>query len=534
MLILASISGIQDYLFQVRETGGKQARALRFRSLYIQLISESIGIRLLSAANLKSENIIFSAAGNIAIDAAGVTDDDLDRLHNELRAIEQWLRDKTHGRLRINVAMHHDPHQSLVQKYYAAQRKLQTIKMRNWMPIASAANKWQPHELLAASPPDWDLEADRDARFGQDVVQPNNDYIVFNRHIPDSDPEQGRDIVGLQAKFTSKRTVDGNALHVRDLSRLARHIPRENTTANGRIMEFVDLAKKSCGTPMLGVLKADADSLGIAISRQLENAVDLEPLRAMSRRLEEFFASDLDQQIQQDPRWSKLYTVFSGGDDLLLVGPWNIVLDFAGHLQQQFSQAFKDYKLTISAGVAIVKPKFPIRLAAQHAEQLLEQAKSGTKSQCAALGDVWKWEHHQTIIQAGKQLAKWVQLHKWVQLQIIQRGWLHTLLELALLRRDQANSNAAAGRSRRNPPEMATAYLAYHIARKWPKRNNSPRNEIQRAGDAARQWIDAVLDNFDQQATTSHIETNQLPAIIRYAMLATRLTEAQEINNECA
>ncbi len=55
MLILGDISGIQDFLFDVREPGGKQAAMLRFRSLRLQLVVEAIARRVLPAMQLTKQ-----------------------------------------------------------------------------------------------------------------------------------------------------------------------------------------------------------------------------------------------------------------------------------------------------------------------------------------------------------------------------------------------------------------------------------------------------------------------------------------------
>jgi CRISPR/Cas system-associated protein Cas10 (large subunit of type III CRISPR-Cas system) len=51
VLIAGTLSGIQEYLFAVPETGGGQAKLLRARSFRIQVISEAIALRLLRAAD---------------------------------------------------------------------------------------------------------------------------------------------------------------------------------------------------------------------------------------------------------------------------------------------------------------------------------------------------------------------------------------------------------------------------------------------------------------------------------------------------
>jgi CRISPR-associated protein Csm1 len=500
MLILADLSGIQDYVFQVREVGGRQARSLRFRSLYVQLIAEAIGVRLLRAVGLDADQLLFCAAGKLAIDGGRLTASQAPALHEEACRIESWLRDRMQGRLRLSVAIG-DSSDTGAESYHAASRYLQAAKLRSWSGLACTDRSWQPDRLLTVVPPDPDAEAERDADFGREVTDPAHRYVVLGEEGSGA----GFDVAGLSATLTA--TAGGQA-HV-DLTRLARHIP----TDAGQATEFVDLAARARGAPMLGVLKADADSLGQAIGRRLEGVKDLEPLRDFSSQLEDFFAWDLDRQMGSDARWRNLYTVFSGGDDVLLVGPWDIALDFAGHLQRLFARQFERDRLTLSAGIALIKPRFPIRLAAAQAEELLHAAKAekaphsgAPKDQCSAFGQIWKWRDHEAIISAGKRLAKWVDAGA------IRRGWLHTLLELALLRRGEQ-----PGRDPGMPADMAASRLAYHVGRNWPKPDD--RDPEKRA---ARQWIDSVAAEFDRFETTADVHTIYLPTIVRYAMLATR------------
>ncbi|HRP61801.1 MAG TPA: hypothetical protein PK400_00745, partial [Phycisphaerales bacterium] len=351
MLIVADLSGIQEYLFQVREVGGKQARSLRFRSFFIQLVSEAIAIRLLHATGLQEKHIIISAAGKIAIDGSGLTRETLSHVHDEARTIELWLRDNTHARLRVNIICHDGRDASMPEQYLAAGHALRNSKLRGWSRIAASSDGWQSSALLATAPPDPDAEADRDAVLGRQLAQSSNRYIVFENSKTSHLTGENWDVAGLRARFMQHAPTTDTGHYARQLDRLARHVPRDN----GEAIEFVDLAKRSRGAPMLAVLKADVDSLGQAITERLRNAANLEPLRNISNRLDNFFAHKLDRLMASDPQWKLLYTVFSGGDDLLLVGPWNTALDFAGHLHAQFMEQFRNDGLTLSAGVAIVK-----------------------------------------------------------------------------------------------------------------------------------------------------------------------------------
>jgi hypothetical protein len=197
MLILADLSGIQDYLFEVREVGGKQARTLRFRSLYIQLITEAVGARLLRAAGLAGDRLVFCAAGKLAIDGAGLTDPPNAALDQEARQVECWLRNRTQGRLRLSIAIC-DSSGAMAAGFRAANRSLQAAKLRSWSNSACGSGGWQPDLMLAGVPEDPEAEADRDARLGRELTSPASRYLVFG----EDSSSASFDVAGLFASMT--------------------------------------------------------------------------------------------------------------------------------------------------------------------------------------------------------------------------------------------------------------------------------------------------------------------------------------------
>lgn len=201
-------------------------------------------------------------------------------------------------------------------------------------------------------------------------------------------------------------------------------------------------------------------------------------------------------ELASDPdgRWQSIYTICAGGDDLVMVGPWDIMLDFAGRMYEWFKEEFHPDALTLSAGLAIIKPKRPIKVAVAEAERLLAQAKIGTKNQLAALGQIWNWQHHGDIINTARQLVEWVNRGD------MERGWLHTLLELVEARHVPT------------PNALATARLAYHVSRNY-RRNTH-----------AREWAEGLVRRFDNP---DPIDVRYLPAVVRYALTATR-TQGEE------
>ncbi len=266
--------------------------------------------------------------------------------------------------------------------------------------------------------------------------------------------------------------------------------------------------RRRAGDHLLGVLKADGDSLGQAIDDILRANSDLRPLDEFSEKLDAFFAGRLKAEIEsgRDPRWRWIYTIFAGGDDLIMVGPWDVMIDFAGRLHELFEAEFKGRRLTISAGLSLGKPKRPIKGAVAEADRLLERAKTepkdDAKDQLACFGQVWKWKDHAAILGAARQLVGWVDAGQ------MQRGWLHTLLGLVEARHPARLDSA--GKEVR-PDYLATARLAHH-ARNYKD-------------TAARAWADQLIRDFDDP---TNVGIRYLPAILRYALTATRVPGEKE------
>ena len=534
MLILATFSGLQDYLFDIRESGGGQARSLRFRSFRIQLNAECAALRLLDAAALPHDRLLFRAAAKVCIDARDLLPDRLESVIRAGQEIQRLLLRDSHGRLRFHFVIQRAG-DSFCHSFQQALKRLVQEKAQPFRPPNQPTLRgWLPDDLIVPEPYDPECEAERDSEVGRQLVSAQ--WLSISRSGPPSDRES-LSVLGLSIKLTKHEPVAStNLLSCSNLQhpeqpprtaavyfhprRLARHIPRDQ---NHRPLEFLELARRRRrGAAMLGVLKADVDSLGTVINDTLATRDDPRALRGLSQSLDCFFAQSLEEEkARPDSRWADLYTIFSGGDDLLAVGPWDLLLDFAAAMRELFEQKFGKsasnrpslQPLTLSAGLAIIKPRYPVHLAAKQADELLDRAKSETapravspKDQCASLGQVWKWQDHRSIVQSGSQLADWVDAG------IVERGWLHTLLELVLLRRGEALARHSSF-----VPELATSRLVYHVSRNWPK----PDDPNPKAA-AARRWMDQLCGEFDRFESTTHIDTLYLPAILRYALLATR------------
>jgi CRISPR-associated protein Csm1 len=343
----------------------------------------------------------------------------------------------------------------------------------------------------------------------------DRDVCGLRVSLPDSiDQVPTEDAVAVCSLRTPQQRPPGWPTELILERRLARHIPADQ---HGRPLEFQEIAQQATGDNLLGVLKMDADDLGAAFGRITRGDRDLRRMTHLSKALDLFMAETIDAALKKE-QWRATYTIFAGGDDLLLVGPWDLMIDFAWEVRTLFAERFREIGLTISAGLALMKPTRPIRNAAGEAEHLLDNVAKKVpapgaakpKDQIAAFRQVWKWEDHRTILGAATRLVKLVKAEK------AERGWLHTLLEISQSRLPQGNADAEDS----HHAGMAAARLAYHIGRNYPKVSDPDRDRAN-----LRAWADTLVRDLDTCLTT---ETRYLPTISRYALTATRVPQKKE------
>jgi CRISPR-associated protein Csm1 len=140
---------------------------------------------------------------------------------------------------------------------------------------------------------------------------------------------------------------------------------------NNNPKNFSDFAnKKDSNFNKLGILRMDVDSLGSIFINGLPSFAHYSTL---SYYLDFFFKYYLNKIWEKNYKDNSII-IYSGGDDLFIVGFWSEMIYLAHEIQQEFS-AYTHQSLTVSAGISIVSPKFPILKAAEMAGEEEELAK---------------------------------------------------------------------------------------------------------------------------------------------------------------
>jgi CRISPR-associated protein Csm1 len=151
------------------------------------------------------------------------------------------------------------------------------------------------------------------------------------------------------------------------------YVAKEDTKdEKNKILEFQDFAKKSQGTEAIAVLKADVDGMGNFIKNS-DITASFENFDLFSKTIDNFFSLHIPRKMQEN--FKNTYTVFAGGDDLFLLGSWNVILELARFIESEFKSFIKSKEITISFGIAMAKPSKPISYLANETEHLLETSK---------------------------------------------------------------------------------------------------------------------------------------------------------------
>lgn len=172
----------------------------------------------------------------------------------------------------------------------------------------------------------------------------------------------------------------------------------------GKLIDFSTLTEQSRGVKRLGMLKADVDNLGSTfknafINQNSQNPYQLVSLSrntTLSHLLSMFFKHEINKigegrienkfsLLEKENDGYKIVIIYSGGDDLLAVGAWDQVLEFAVNL----NSTFKDYtmgKMTMSAGLGLFPAAFPVNQMAKITEQLEKEAKDAGKNSLVLFG----------------------------------------------------------------------------------------------------------------------------------------------------
>ncbi|MDD7318982.1 MAG: hypothetical protein SOZ80_04435 [Prevotella sp.] len=205
-------------------------------------------------------------------------------------------------------------------------------------------------------------------------------------------------VTGIESSDCIAIDNDGEEIHV--LPSVKKQIEiGEKLCREQQTLTFSEYA----GNSYLGVLRMDVDGLG---KRFIEGFKSIFDYKVFSKRLVDFFETKIAEMRLEKEFKDYINVIYSGGDDLFVVGRWDKVIGFAEKIHNEVERNFKNDGISISGGMVAVKPKFPISKAAElsgEAEDLAKNYNGGEKNAFCFLGITVSWKDEFSTVKSHQE-----------------------------------------------------------------------------------------------------------------------------------
>ncbi len=211
---------------------------------------------------------------------------------------------------------------------------------------------------------------------------------------------------------------------------------------------WLDERGRWVGVEAIMTLKGDIDNLGLIFQQGLERPT-FARMAALSRQINAFFTVWLPWLCRSE--FPNTYTVFAGGDDFFLIGPWRSTMRLAQRMRQEFARfVAANPDIHFSAGLSMTKPGLPIRHLRQLAEEALDEAKEHNpkghptppKNAVTSFRQTVFWPEFDALIACAERLE---QIAEELELS---SSYLYTLLRLTEMAADTSRPENALWYSR--------------------------------------------------------------------------------------
>jgi CRISPR-associated protein Csm1 len=243
--------------------------------------------------------------------------------------------------------------------------------------------------------------------------------------------------IQTQTKYRGlENEVDWDDMHC-GIGKTLDHIACEDRVPKS---DRLDDAAQWQGQVALMTLKGDVDNLGTIFQQGLQEPT-FAKMAALSRQMNAFFAIWLPAVCAKE--FPNTYTVFAGGDDFFLIGPWHSTQRLAARM----ADAFKTYVaenpvITFSVGMVMTKPGQPMHTLATQAEDALAEAKGLDKNALVLFGERVRWPEWRQVQAAQDQLERMRDSYD------LSTGYVYGLMQLIDLASDKSRPDHAMWRSR--------------------------------------------------------------------------------------
>lgn len=467
LVVKGSLTGIQRFIYDVKSANA--LKNLRGRSFYLNLLLDAAVERILSEFGLTRAAVLYSSGGTcclfIPCNADTVTR--FDALADDIRQ---------------RVFACHGEQLVLLNAVRAGKLDIQ----KNLSSIMSELQRRKNHDKY--DPLRGFTPEQRGHLFSPQCHREESSaiYVNLGSRLPLSDCMavcrtlySGSEAVVepgglgvyyhlLRRKDIGNIAADGMSLVVfnsYDIPQTAAPVRCEFVAGCGaRMQSFEDLVNDNSDLKRLGVLRMDVDNLGLVFRKLGQETDALLRYADMSRRLDMFFKRDLND-IWLEKYSRSTVIIYSGGDDLFIVGEWTQTLQFAQTIHDRFEKAFKNSGIGLSGGISLVTTKYPIIRAAEFSAEEERLAKSfeyrgQSKNAISLFGIPMRWNvEYDAVKRIGDHMVELME-H-----QLLEKSFITRLLKYY--------ANARFERRRIVPPRLIWL-IDYDLSRLIVRRRYNP------------------------------------------------------------
>lgn len=463
LLIGADFSGIQSYIYQI--VSKHASKNLKGRSFYLRILSDAVVRFLLKELRLFQANIIYNSGGGFYLLAPNTA-----FVRETLQAVVQKIEKqffKTHGTsifvaidsipLSVDALMHRNGENlgKVWGDLFVKRDKRKSTKFANlmkedykafFMPMLMGGDvkrdsvtgeEFLPREkykekggLILKDITARQIEVGKKLRetnllvikegapltYWKDRIHIDPIGLGFTYYFFNDEDElrEMKDKLSASADEVSVITMNGKEgncdfLHTLDgINNIyslefygGNEIDRKNVPTFEEMCENKNLSR-------LGVLRMDVDNLGLIFQQGIPTeCATLSRYAALSRSFDYFFSGYLNT-IWREVAPERSFIIYSGGDDVFIVGSWEITIQLAERIKNDFAEfTCNNPAFSLSGGIAILSPKYPIMKGAEESANEESAAKnhhcqSATKNSISFMGMPLNWDDEFPIVKKLK------------------------------------------------------------------------------------------------------------------------------------
>lgn len=590
LLVKGDLTGIQEYIYhniQPKKTGGLSnlTKRLRARSVLVSLLTDFVANVILRELGLSSWHLLFAGGGHFNLLLPDDREVDLNKIASE---ISTALRHQFGERLELVVAYEKYSRAALeleanrcfaevnakrdelkFRRHLGSLSELFEEKMDNSKEKREERDKWEKKIGGAFPKQRFLLEITSKFRLQRDDHEHKGDIMLAEfelaqwhtllvaKSLNDNNDENsahsfltGNNEANIQSALIL--AVNDTDFLPRDnwvndfgfpvsfgFRFLGKNAPRpilpgtETEAENADLLDFNQIAEighegrqKGESFVRLGSLMLDVDNLGQIFSHGLKNAT-LGHIITLSRELNYFFTAHFDKRAQDN----RVYVVYSGGDDAFAVGKWDMLMQFAKTLREDFKRFVHDTDASnpsdmhFSAGIFMSNPHYPVGRFYQDTKDLQERAKENDgKDMVDVFGHTLEWKSYIDKIILGDQLFEPLKKGTTLTGRKFSTSFAYRIMQLvktSYYDRGEWDENEKMYH-RKNAVKMEKFSRNIALMRYLFAKNGFTETEIERIGDdCEKELIQSFLRSFNFEKP---YEARDYLVALNYAMLQVRST----------